>query len=106
MASNGWSARLYWQWILYNTIAFVAVLTAVAVLSWMGADLLHLSVFHQPELARRAAGGNGGALLFGGVLGTLYRRRTLGTGPEAFRVGRHLRYDWETVRRRLAEQAA
>ena len=43
MASNGWSARLCWQWILYNTIAFVAVLTAVAVLSWMGADLLHLS---------------------------------------------------------------
>jgi hypothetical protein len=23
VASNGWSARLYWQWILYNTIAFV-----------------------------------------------------------------------------------
>ena len=21
MASNGWSARLYWHWILYNTIA-------------------------------------------------------------------------------------
>ena len=43
MASDGWSARLYWQWILYNTIAFVAVLTAVAVLSWIGADLLRLS---------------------------------------------------------------
>lgn len=25
--SNGWSARLYWQWILYNSVAFVVVLT-------------------------------------------------------------------------------
>ena len=39
-------------------------------------------------------------------IGTLYRWRTVGTGPEAFRVGRHLRYDPESVRCWLAEQAA
>lgn len=39
-------------------------------------------------------------------IGTLYRWRTVGTGPEAFRVGRHLRYDPESVRRWLAERAA
>ena len=105
MASDGWSARLYWQWILYSTIAFVAVLTAVAVLSWIGADLLRLSFTNRSWLVALLVA-TAGALLFGGVLGTLYRRRTLGTGPEAFRVGRHLRYDWEAVRRWLAEQAA
>ena len=41
VASNGWSARLYWLWILYNSVAFVVVLTAVAVLSWISADVLH-----------------------------------------------------------------
>ena len=105
MASNGWSARLYWQWILYSTIAFVAVLTAVAVLSWIGADLLHLSFTNRSWLVALLVA-TAGALLFGGVLGTLYRRRTLGTGPEVFRVGRHLGSDWEAVRRWLAEQAA
>jgi hypothetical protein len=44
VASNGWSARLYWLWILYNSVAFVVVLTAVAVLSWISADVLHLSL--------------------------------------------------------------
>ena len=43
VASNGWSARLYWQWILYNSVAFVVVLTAVAVLSGISADVLHLT---------------------------------------------------------------
>jgi hypothetical protein len=43
VASNGWSARPYWLWILYNSVAFVVVLTAVAVLSWISADVLHLS---------------------------------------------------------------
>jgi hypothetical protein len=44
VASNGWSACLYWLWILYNSVAFVVVLTAVAVLSWTSADVLHLSL--------------------------------------------------------------
>jgi hypothetical protein len=34
---------------------------------------------------------------------TLHQWRYLGTGPEAFKVGRHLRYDPETVRRWLVE---
>ncbi|GHH80439.1 helix-turn-helix transcriptional regulator [Promicromonospora soli] len=37
---------------------------------------------------------------------TLYRWRTMGTGPTAFRVGRHLRYNPDTVRSWLLEGAA
>ncbi len=68
--SNGWSARLYWQWILYNSLAFVVVLTAVAVLSWIGADLLHLDLAHRNTLFALVVA-TAGALLFGGVLGGL-----------------------------------
>ncbi len=35
---------------------------------------------------------------------TLHQWRYLGTGPEAFRVGKHLRYDPHAVRTWLAEQ--
>jgi hypothetical protein len=69
-AGNGWSARLYWQWILYNSVAFVVVLTAVVVLSWIGADVLHLSAANRGwVLALLVA--TAGALLFGIVLGAL-----------------------------------
>lgn len=34
---------------------------------------------------------------------TLHQWRYLGTGPEAFKVGRHLRYDPEAVRRWLVD---
>ncbi|MCF4121742.1 helix-turn-helix domain-containing protein [Antribacter sp. KLBMP9083] len=37
---------------------------------------------------------------------TLYRWRTMHTGPAAYRVGRHLRYDPATVRAWLTETAA
>ena len=37
---------------------------------------------------------------------TLYRWRYQGTGPKAFRVGRHLRYDAAVVRRWLRDEAA
>jgi excisionase family DNA binding protein len=37
---------------------------------------------------------------------TLYRWRTMGTGPNAFRVGRHLRYNPDAVRSWLVEGAA
>ncbi len=69
-ARNGWSARLYWQWILYNSVAFIVVLTAVVVLSWIGADVLHLSAANRSwVLALLVA--TAGALLFGVVLGAL-----------------------------------
>jgi predicted DNA-binding transcriptional regulator AlpA len=35
---------------------------------------------------------------------TLHQWRYLGTGPEAFRVGKHLRYDPDAVRTWLAER--
>jgi hypothetical protein len=70
VASNGWSARLYWQWIMYNSVAFVVVLTAVAVLAWIGADVLHLDVVEASKLVALLVA-TLGALLFGGVLGTL-----------------------------------
>jgi putative Mn2+ efflux pump MntP len=69
-ASNGWSTRLYWQWILYNSVAFVVVLTAVAVLAWIGADLLHLELASSSKLAALLVA-TLGAVLFGGVLGSL-----------------------------------
>ena len=68
--SSGWSARMYWQWILYNSIAFVVVLTAVAVLSWIGADVLHLSWDDRGRIVALLVA-TVGALLFGGVLGAL-----------------------------------
>jgi hypothetical protein len=80
--SNGWSARLYWQWILYNTVAFVVVLTAVGVVSWIGADVLHASwidrswVAAAAWLSLRLQRPTSGA-----------RRDTRGGGPPGF--GRH-----------------
>ncbi len=68
--SSGWSTRLYWQWILYNSVAFVVVLTVVAVLSWISADLLHLSVASRSWVVAIIVA-TLGALLFGGVLGQL-----------------------------------
>jgi hypothetical protein len=35
---------------------------------------------------------------------TLHRWRYLGTGPAAFRVGKHLRYDPDVVRRWLVDE--
>jgi len=70
VASNGWSTRLYWRWILYNSVAFVVVLTAVAVLAWIGADLLHLELANSGKLGALLVA-TLGAVLFGGVLGSL-----------------------------------
>ena len=70
VASNGWSTRLYWRWILYNSVAFVVVLTAVAVLAWIGADLLHLELANSSKLGALLVA-TLGAVLFGGVLGSL-----------------------------------
>ncbi len=73
VAPSGWSGRLYWQWILYNSVAFVVVLTTVAVLSWIGADLLHLSLANGSRVAALVVA-TLGAVLFGGVLGVLQLR--------------------------------
>jgi hypothetical protein len=70
VASNGFSARLYWRWILYNSVAFVVVLTAVAVLAWISADLLHLELTNESKLVALVVA-TLGAVLFGGVLGSL-----------------------------------
>ena len=70
VAPSGWSSRLYWQWILYNSVAFVVVLTAVAVLSWIGADVLHVSLAHRGRVMALLVA-TVGAFLFGGVLGGL-----------------------------------
>jgi hypothetical protein len=72
VASSGWSAPLYWQWILYNTVAFVVVLSAVVVLSWIGADLLQLDLANRSKLGALLVA-TLGALVFGGVLGALQR---------------------------------
>ena len=73
VASNGWSARLYWQWILYNSVAFIVVLTAAAVLAWIGTDVLHLELATKSKLAALLVA-TLGAVLFGGVLGALQWR--------------------------------
>ncbi|MEU9435599.1 hypothetical protein [Streptomyces sp. NPDC048252] len=67
---SGWDSRLYWQWIAYNTIAFVIVLTAGFLLALLGDDALHLEVSsHHVVIALLVA--TLGAALFGGVLGAL-----------------------------------
>jgi hypothetical protein len=43
------------------------------------------------------------AAFLGIPVATLHQWRYLGTGPAAYRVGRHLRYDPAIVRRWLAE---
>jgi excisionase family DNA binding protein len=43
------------------------------------------------------------AAFLGVPVPTLHRWRYLGEGPEAFKVGRHLRWDPEAVRRWLVE---
>jgi predicted DNA-binding transcriptional regulator AlpA len=43
------------------------------------------------------------AEFLGVPIATLYQWRHLGTGPKAYRVGRHLRYDPGEVRRWLEE---
>lgn len=40
----------------------------------------------------------------GAPVPTLHQWRYLGTGPEAFKVGRHLRYDPAAVRRWLVDE--
>ncbi|MFE0627803.1 helix-turn-helix transcriptional regulator [Streptomyces sp. NPDC058864] len=41
--------------------------------------------------------------LLGVPLETVYQWRRKGTGPRGFRIGRHLRYDPEDVRRWVAD---
>jgi hypothetical protein len=72
-APSGWSTRLYWQWILYNSVAFVVVLTAVVLLSWIGADVLHLTVANRSWILALLVA-TAGAALFGVVLGALQWR--------------------------------
>ncbi|MFD9396446.1 hypothetical protein ACFWBB_38620 [Streptomyces sp. NPDC060000] len=67
---SGWDSRLYRQWIAYNTIAFVIVLSAGFLLALLGDDALHLEVSsHHVVIALLIA--TVGAALFGGVLGAL-----------------------------------
>jgi hypothetical protein len=70
VSASGWSTRLYWLWILYNAVAFVVVLTVTFVLAWIGADVLHLDVVNGRVLGALLVA-TVGALLFGGVLGSL-----------------------------------
>jgi hypothetical protein len=69
-SSSGWDTRLYWLWILYNTVAFVVLLTAVAVMAWLGANVLDLSVANRHWFEALLVA-TVGALLFGVVLGAL-----------------------------------
>ncbi|WP_329299636.1 hypothetical protein OG410_15265 [Streptomyces sp. NBC_00659] len=69
-SASGWNTRLYWQWIGYNTIAFVTVLTAGFVLALLGSDALHLDLASGHVLVALLIA-TLGAILFGGVLGAL-----------------------------------
>ncbi|WP_329566642.1 hypothetical protein [Streptomyces sp. NBC_01361] len=65
---SGWDARLYWQWIACNTIAFVIVLNVGFDLAVLGDEALHLGLAsHHVLVALLIA--TLGAMLFGGVLG-------------------------------------
>ncbi|WP_329500719.1 hypothetical protein [Kitasatospora herbaricolor] len=67
---SGWDARLYLLWILYNTAAFVTVLTVGFLLAVLGSNVLHLSLASGRTLVALLVA-TGGAALFGGVLGSL-----------------------------------
>ncbi|MFJ9945034.1 hypothetical protein [Streptomyces erythrochromogenes] len=69
-ASSGWEVRLYWRWIAYNSIAFVIVLSVGVALALLGSDVLHLRLASGHVLVALAIA-TLGAVLFGGVLGTL-----------------------------------
>ena len=69
-STSGWDTRLYWSWILNNSVAFISLLTAVAVMVWLTVDVLDLAVGDRRLLGALAVA-TLGALLFGGVLGTL-----------------------------------
>ena len=70
VSPTGWDTRLYWRWILYNSVAFIALLTAVAVMVWLSVDVLDLAVGNR-SLVGALLVATFGALLFGGVLGSL-----------------------------------
>jgi hypothetical protein len=70
VSPTGWDTRLYWHWIFYNSIAFIALLTAVAVMVWLSMDVLDLAVGNR-NLVGALLVATLGALLFGGVLGSL-----------------------------------
>ena len=68
--ANGWNTRLFWLWILYNAVAFVTVLTAGFLLALLGSNVLHLSLASGHVVVALLIA-TVGAVLFGGVLGTL-----------------------------------
>jgi hypothetical protein len=70
LSTTGWDTRLYWHWIFYNSIAFIALLTAVALMVWLSVDVLDLAVGNR-NLVGALLVATFGALLFGGVLGSL-----------------------------------
>jgi hypothetical protein len=70
VSTSGWETRLYWRWILYNSLAFIALLTAVSVLVWLTADVLNLAVANRSMISALLVA-TFGALLFGTVLGSL-----------------------------------
>ncbi len=70
VSTSGWDTRLYWRWILYNSLAFIALLTAVAVMAWLAVDVLDLAVANRSMISALLVA-TLGALLFGTVLGSL-----------------------------------
>ena len=70
VSANGWTTRLYWLWIWYNTIAFVTVLTVGFLLALLGSNVLHLSLASGHVVVALLIA-TVGAVLFGGVLGAL-----------------------------------
>jgi hypothetical protein len=70
VSASGWNTRLFWLWILYNSITFITVLTAGFLLALLGSNVLHLTLANHATLAALPVA-TLGAVLFGGVLGAL-----------------------------------
>jgi hypothetical protein len=70
VSANGWNTRLFWLWILYNSIAIITALTAVFLLALLGSNVLHLSLANHHTLVALPVA-TLGAVLSGGVLGVL-----------------------------------
>jgi hypothetical protein len=70
--ASGWDARLWRRWALYSALAYTIILAVIAALTSLGLGATHLAVDHRAIGTLLIA--TLGALLYGGVLGTLQWR--------------------------------
>lgn len=69
---TGWDAGLWRRWVLYSALAYTVILAIIAAVTSLGLDLTRVAVSHEAAGALLIA--TAGAVLYGGVLGSLQWR--------------------------------